>query len=266
MSKTWLWVADKSIDQTVTVPIIEMEGDLLPNYEFSPLGDSGVMVKLGDVIDQTTHEQVVTLFDYLHKHPFPGMVEVVPSFTAVTVYYDPILLFDPKSALIPYERVRVMLEEMIGQLPKRQAREARLVEIPVCYGGSFGPDLEEVANHSGLSPEEVIATHSSTEYLVYMIGFSPGFPYLGGMDESLATPRRPSPRLAIPMGSVGIGGAQTGIYSIESPGGWQIIGRTPQSLFQPDHSSPSLLRSGDKVRFRPISEGEYDDARKKVPR
>lgn len=264
MSKTSLRAADKSVDLKVTVPISEMEGDILPNDEFSPLGDSGVLVKLGDVIDQSTHEKVVTLFDYLQKHPFPGMVEVVPSFTAVTVYYDPIQLFDPKSAVIPYERVLAILEEMIGQLPKRQVKEERLVEIPVCYGGSFGPDLEVVANHSGLSPEEVIAIHSSTEYLVYMIGFSPGFPYLGGMDESLATPRRSSPRLAIPKGSVGIGGAQTGIYSIESPGGWQIIGRTPQSLFQPDHPSPSLLRSGDKVRFRPISEGDYDDARKQV--
>ncbi|MGG1659835.1 5-oxoprolinase subunit PxpB [Brevibacillus sp. NRS-1366] len=236
---------------------------MLPNHEFSPLGDSGVIVKLGDVIDQKTHEKVVTFSEYLQKHPFPGMIEFVPSFTTMTVYYDPVLLFDPKSNVIPYERVLAILGQMVGELQKRQMGEDRLVEIPVCYGGSFGPDLEAVATHNGLSSEEVIAIHSSTEYLVYMIGFAPGFPYLGGMDERLATPRRSSPRLAIPMGSVGIGGSQTGIYSVESPGGWQIIGRTPQSLFQPDDKSPSLLRSGDKVRFRPISEREYDD-RKKV--
>jgi len=236
---------------------------MLPNHEFSPLGDSGVIVKLGDVIDQTTHEKVVTFSEYLQKHPFPGMVEFVSGFTTVTVYYDPILLTDPSSDVIPYERVLAILKKMAEQLPESYAREARLVEIPVCYGGSFGPDLEVVAKHNGISSEEVIAIHSSAEYLVYMIGFAPGFPYLGGMDDRLSTPRRSSPRLSIPMGSVGIGGSQTGIYSIESPGGWQIIGRTPQRLFQPDEHSPSLLRSGDKIRFHPISEGEYDE-RKKV--
>lgn len=132
-----------------------------------------------------------------------------------------------------------------------------VIEIPVCYGEEFGPDLEFVANHNGLTPEEVIRIHSSAEYLVYMVGFAPGFPYLGGMPEAIAAPRRPSPRLAIPAGSVGIAGKQTGVYPIETPGGWQIIGRTPIALFVPDSNPPTILASGDRICFRPISRQEY---------
>ncbi|MGV3465566.1 MAG: 5-oxoprolinase subunit PxpB, partial [Heyndrickxia sp.] len=135
--------------------------------------------------------------------------------------------------------------------------ESRVVEIPVCYGGDFGPDLETVASMNGLSTEEVIQIHSSAEYTVYMIGFAPGFPYLGGMSEKIATPRLPSPRLKIPERTVGIAGNQTGVYPIETPGGWQLIGRTPIKLFRPQDEVPSLLHAGDKVRFKPISYEEY---------
>ncbi|MFC8688652.1 5-oxoprolinase subunit PxpB [Brevibacillus porteri] len=238
----------------------------MKNYEFSPLGDSGIIVKLGDVIDQRTHEIVVMFTDFLQENPFPGMKEIVPGFTTVTVYYDPIILAQQsRHNLMPYESVLAILDQMFQELTVTCKAEPRLVEIPVCYGGSFGPDLDMVAQQNSLTREEVIAFHSSAEYLVYMIGFAPGFPYLGGMDERLATPRRSSPRLSIPKGSVGIGGAQTGIYSIETPGGWQIIGRTPLSLFQPNESQPSLLRAGDKVRFRPISEQEYEAGKKVFP-
>lgn len=238
----------------------------MANYAFSPLGDSGVIVTFGEVIDQRTHEKVVMFTDFLQEHPFPGMIEIVPGFTTVTVYYDPIVWTkqSPKG-LMPYEHVIAILDEMSQQLTIKQQEEPRVVDIPVCYGGSYGPDLEVVAKQGGLSPEEVIEIHSSGEYLVYMIGFAPGFPYMGGMDERLATPRRSSPRLSIPMGSVGIGGAQTGIYSIETPGGWQIIGRTPVPLFQPHDQQPSLLQAGDIVRFRPISEAEYEAGKKGCP-
>ncbi|MGG4440996.1 5-oxoprolinase subunit PxpB [Brevibacillus fortis] len=231
----------------------------MKNYEFSPLGDSGVIVKLGDVIVQRTHEIVVMFTDYLQENPFPGMMEIVPGFTTVAVYYDPIILAQQSlHELMPYESVLAILDQMFQELTVTRKAQPRLVEIPVCYGGSLGPDLDIVAQQNSLTREEVIAIHSSAGYLVYMIGFAPGFPYLGGMDERLATPRRSSPRLSIPKGSVGIGGSQTGIYSIETPGGWQIIGRTPLSLFQPNESQPSLLRAGDKVCFRPISEQEYE--------
>ncbi|MDF2680398.1 MAG: allophanate hydrolase subunit 1 [Brevibacillus sp.] len=233
----------------------------MQNYEFFPLGDSGVVVKLGKVIDQSTHEQVKRLSDYLQDDPFPGMVEIVPGFTTVSVYYDPVVLYDPRSAQSPYERVIDLLGEIISRTQSKNSGEPRLVEIPVCYGGEFGPDLEEVARHNGLDPDEVVHIHSEQQYLVYMIGFAPGFPYLGGLDERIATPRRPTPRTAIPKGSVGIGGSQTGIYPIVSPGGWNIIGRTAQAMFRPEEQPPSLLRAGDLVRFRPISAKAFEELR-----
>lgn len=249
----------------MVIPIIGMEGELLSTYEFIPLGDTGVTVKLGDVIDQQTHEKVRTLSQYLEKHPIPGMVEFVPGFTTVTVYYDPLYDYIPGSETLPYDHVVESLQHIMAGLSEGLSATARLVEIPVCYGGEFGPDLEEVARQNGLTPAEVVEIHSAAEYLVYMIGFAPGFPYLGGMDERIATPRRSSPRLSIPRGSVGIGGKQTGIYPIESPGGWQIIGRTPVTLFQPEADPPSLLRAGDRVRFRAISPSEYEEGKKVSP-
>ncbi|MFD2371649.1 5-oxoprolinase subunit PxpB [Brevibacillus sp. GCM10020057] len=229
----------------------------MPYHEFFPLGDSGVIVKLGKAIDESTHEKVKRLSDFLQEHLFPGMVEIVPGFTTVTVYYDPVALYDPHSGQIPYEKVIGLLEEVIASTRGGTAREPKLVEIPVCYGGEFGPDLEDVSRHSGLDPEEVIRIHSGRQYLVYMIGFAPGFPYLGGLDERLATPRRATPRTAIPQGSVGIGGSQTGIYPTKSPGGWNIIGRTALPLFRPESQPPSLLQAGDRVRFRPISPEQW---------
>jgi inhibitor of KinA len=139
----------------------------------------------------------------------------------------------------------------------------RTVSIPVCYGGEYGPDLEYVARHHNLTPEEVISIHSEGEYLAYMIGFAPGFPFLGGLSEKIATPRRPSPRTSIPAGSVGIAGMQTGVYPISTPGGWQLIGQTPVKLFLPKQNPPSLLQAGDIVKFEPISKEEYQEMQAK---
>ncbi|MBX6395501.1 MAG: 5-oxoprolinase subunit PxpB, partial [Alicyclobacillaceae bacterium] len=157
----------------------------------------------------------------------------------------------------PYRRMCALLETLVDEIPQGGEEAGRLVEIPVCYGGEFGPDLAYVADYHGLTPERVIEIHSSTEYRVYMIGFAPGFPYLGGLSPELATPRKTSPRLTIPAGSVGIAGNQTGVYSVSTPGGWQIIGRTPLVLFRPDLHPPSLLKAGDRVRFYPISREEF---------
>ncbi|QRG70091.1 5-oxoprolinase subunit PxpB [Brevibacillus choshinensis] len=231
----------------------------MERHTYFPLGDSGVVVKLGNEIDQCTHQKIKRLSALLQDEPFPGMVEIVPGYTTVTVYYDPILLYDPKGGSTPYERVLGFLNPFIARAQSGEAREPRLVEIPVCYGGEYGPDLEEVARYNGLEPEEVIRIHSGQDYLVHMIGFAPGFPYLGGLDERIATPRRSIPRTAIPQGSVGIGGSQTGVYPIVSPGGWNIIGRTALPLFRPENEPPSLLRAGDLVRFRPISPKDYDE-------
>jgi len=139
-----------------------------------------------------------------------------------------------------------------------QEQKQEIVEIPVCYGGKFGPDLEIVAKHNQLTPDEVITIHSEGLYLIYMIGFAPGFPYLGGLSDKIATPRRESPRFKIPAGTVGIAGDQTGVYPIETPGGWQLIGRTPVKLFNPKHSSPTLLKTGSYIRFIPIPPKEYE--------
>lgn len=226
-------------------------------FQLYPLGDAAVTVQFGDSIDPDTHSKVRTFSAYLERHPFPGFVEQVPAFTTVTVYYNPWVVSE-KGLHNPYTRITEQLQRML-QLARESSKPAkpRVVEIPVCYNGSFGPDLEYVARHNKLTPQEVITSHARCKYLVYMIGFAPGFPYLGGMSKKIATPRKQNPRKAIPAGSVGIAGNQTGIYPIETPGGWQLIGRTPLRLFDPERNPPSLLQAGDMVRFVPITEDEY---------
>lgn len=232
------------------------------DLELSLLGDTAVVVQLGGGIDPETHRKVRILCSCLEQFPFPGMLEIVPAYTTVTIYYEPMKLQDPMTGgsrrnhtggRSPYEMVCDILKRTASNLDPADAGASRVIAIPVCYGGEYGPDLEKVAKRNGLTVGEAIAIHSASDYLVYMIGFAPGFPYLGGMSEAIATPRQHSPRLTIPAGSVGIGGAQTGIYPISTPGGWNLIGRTPLRLFRPEHSSPSLLKAGDIVRFRPIS-------------
>jgi inhibitor of KinA len=228
------------------------------DYRFHPLGDNAVIIELGEDINLETHQKVnmvTTLFD---EQPFEWMIEYVPAFTTVTVFYDPLKISDFSSSTLPYDYVCGQLKPLLESLKIGEFSSERIVEIPVCYGGELGPDLEYVAEYNGLTPEEVIHIHSSGDYLVYMIGFAPGFPYIGGMSEKIATPRRESPRLKIPAGSVGIAGKQTGIYPIETPGGWQLIGRTPIKLFRPDDKSPSLLKAGDRIRFKPITIEEYE--------
>nr|WP_240338427.1 5-oxoprolinase subunit PxpB [Peribacillus alkalitolerans] len=226
------------------------------NGKLYQLGDAAVIVQLGNSINLETHQRVKALVGYLEQHPFTGMIEYVPAFTTVTIFYDPVYFYG-KNQFSPYQQVCTIVEGILSKLEAGSDEGGRLIEIPVCYGGSFGSDLDFVAESNGLTTEEVIRYHTSGDYLVYMIGFAPGFPYIGGMSERIATPRRSSPRLAIPAGSVGIAGKQTGVYPIETPGGWQLIGRTPLALFRPNASSPSLLQAGDRIRFSSITEEEY---------
>jgi inhibitor of KinA len=218
--------------------------------EVTPLGDAAVVVQLGDRIDFETHLAVRSLAEVLEEHPPQGTVECTSAFTTLTLFYDPMRT--------SFEEIRAALERIVSTLDVSSEMPYRPVEIPVCYGGEFGPDLKFVAEHCRLSPEEVVEIHASGEYRTYMIGFAPGFPYLGGMSQRIETPRRPSPRLRLPAGSVGIAGLQTGVYPIETPGGWQIIGRTPLALFRPAENPPSLLRVGDVVRFRLIDREQFD--------
>lgn len=230
-------------------------------FKIKPLGETGLLVNFGDTISPEIHRKIKTLADYLQMHPFVGMQEYVISYTSVAVYYNPFVV--RKNALPNREKsaLQIVIKTIKDYIQKAEnlpQRPAKVIEIPVCYGGQYGPDIEFVAKYNNLSVQEVISIHTKPEYLVYMIGFCPGFPYLGGMDERIATPRRETPRLKIPARSIGIAGNQTGGYPISTPGGWQIIGRTPVEMFRPeDEEKPSLLNSGDIVKFVAISEQEY---------
>jgi len=228
----------------------------LKSVEMKPLGDSAVIVNFGSVIDPKMAKYIQALQKILNNNPFEGLIECVPSYTNLTIYYDTIMIYR-NGKLHPYQFVTEYIENSLQNMDISEENTFQLIEIPVCYGGIYGPDLEIVANQNDISIKEVINIHSSQEYLVHMIGFAPGFAFLGGMDDKIATPRKDVPRLTIPSGSVGIAGKQTGIYPFETPGGWQLIGRTPVKLFLPDQQPPSLLKAGDTIRFYPITETEY---------
>lgn len=217
----------------------------MKDFILYPLGDKAITVQFENSISLEVHSKVLAFTRLLDELKVKGISEWVPAFNSVTIYYDPLI--------ISYSEMISILESNREKISSPSSNKKNIVEIPVCYGGEFGPDLEEVAKHSKLSPEEVIQIHSSKDYLVYMIGFAPGFPYLGGMDERIATPRRITPRKKVIAGSVGIAGPQTGIYSLTSPGGWQIIGRSSLCLFDLKKEKPSLLQMGDFVRFKPVA-------------
>lgn len=219
------------------------------NYSFSPLGDQAIVIEVGSEINEQTQNHVRVISSLLETHAPEWMIEFIPAFTTVSVFYDPLLIL--------YNEVKIELTAQLEKASEMAVPPSRTVEIPVCYGGDYGPDLEFVAQHNGLSTEKVIRIHTEGSYTIHMIGFAPGFPYLGGMPAEIAAPRRESPRVRIPERSVGIAGKQTGIYPISTPGGWQLIGRTPIRLFVPEQEIPSLLRAGDTIRFLQISEAEY---------
>lgn len=206
-------------------------------------------MELGDAIEPDVNFKVRALAEVLQNMALRGLQGIVPTYRAVLLVYDP-MLTEPHFLM---DMVRLAEE----RLPNTKLPPHRKMEIPVCYEGEFGPDMEFVAAYHGLSAEQVIQIHSSQDYQIYMMGFTPGFPFLGGLPEVLATPRLETPRLLVPAGSVAIAANQTGIYPIASPGGWRIIGRTPLRLFRPELSEPFLYRAGDIIRFRPISAQEF---------
>jgi inhibitor of KinA len=214
-------------------------------------GEGGVVVELGDGIDPAVNARVHQLARAVTARLGEEVLEVVPSYRSLLVIHDP--LRTSRERLV--ERLRALVEELehAPALPPH-----RVVRIPTCYGGAHGPDLAEVARLAGMTAQEVVRRHAAPSYLVHFLGFTPGFPYLGGLDPGLATPRLDSPRARIPGGSVAIGGVQTGIYPVESPGGWRIVGRTPLRLFDPRVESPFLLAPGDGLRFVPVDEATFD--------
>lgn len=208
-----------------------------------PCGDAAVLVEWGETLDPAVNAQVHALAGRLAAVRWPGLGEAVPGYCTLLVHYDP--------AQQDYPALAAQIQAWLTEPAAPEAAAARLVEIPVTYGGAAGPDLEAVARHTGLTPAEVIARHAGRVYRVYMMGFTPGFAYLGELDEQLAVPRLETPRLRVPAGSVGLAGRQTGIYPLESPGGWRLIGRTALTLFDPAAAAPFLLAPGDRVRFQP---------------
>jgi inhibitor of KinA len=232
--------------------------------EVTPLGDSAVLIRVAEDFDNEPEralEQVLAAQRRLTAAKIPGTIELAPAYTTVALFYDLPAVVDAGATI---DNVFGWLDQRIRDaLSKREETSAQpvhssVIEIPVCYDKEFAFDLDDVARHATLSHDDVIAVHSGAEYCVHCIGFTGGFPFLGGLPRELATPRRESPRKEVPVGSVGIGGKQTGIYPIKSPGGWNIIGRTPLRLFDPGRNPPALLRVGDRVRLRAISRDEFE--------
>ena len=226
-------------------------------FHILPLGDSAITIEFGNAIDPRLNARVVGFAKVIVDQGWSGIVDVVPTYRSITVHFDP-LQWD-SAALVD------RLKALPRPKPGKAEQQGTLHEIPVLYGGTWGPDLDDVAAFAGLSPEQTVALHASTHYRVYMLGFSPGFPYLGLVSTRLAIPRLSTPRTKVPAGSVGIADRQTGIYPTVTPGGWRLIGRTPTSLSRRTNQTPFLLKPGDLVQFRPIDREEFDRLSREAP-
>ena len=213
-------------------------------------GDKSLVIELGNEITPELNRLVHGIPSAIENADIEGLIDLIPTYRSVLINYEP--------SRIPLSELQSRILDIYTNLDEIDTDKTTLVHLPVLYGGDYGPDLEFVSRHTGLSRSEVIDLHSCSVYLIYMMGFSPGFAYLGGLNELLKTPRLENPRLKIPVGSVGIADMQTGVYPMESPGGWQLIGRTPVKLFDPMRNTPILLNSGNYIKFEPIgSESEY---------
>ena len=226
-----------------------MHTNLLPNARFRIAGDRGLLIEYGDTIDPEVNNKVRSMAIAMEDHPVEGVTEIIPTYRSLLIIYDPLITRPSELG-----QKLTALEARLGEI---RIPPPRTVEIPVCYGGEFGPDINSVADAQNLTVDEVIELHSEPEYLIYMVGFTPGFPFLGGLSEKLHTPRLATPRTLVPEGSVGIANNQTGIYPVASPGGWQLIGRTPLKLFAPLRQNPFLYQAGDRIKFKSISADEY---------
>lgn len=225
------------------------------NYTICPLGDSAATINFGNVIDMTVHKKVVGLYRKLLKYPIKGMIEAVACYASVTIYYNPIAV--GAKIGFAFEQVRRQLEAIVMKPEPTEETPGRQITIPVCYDKECAPDLKEVAAWAGLNADDVIGLHSSQQYHVYMVGFLPGFAYMGNVPASIAMPRKAQPE-KVAAGSVGIAGIQTGIYPLDSPGGWQIIGKTPLKIIDVAQQPPCMFNTGDIVHFKPITRRELE--------
>lgn len=215
-----------------------------------PLGDNALLIQLGEAITEDTHLRVRAVADALDNAKLDGVLEIVAAFTSVAVHYDPLRL---GAELGSFDQLRGRVRAIAQSARASKIGEGPLVDVPVSYGGEFGPDLPALAERAGLTEAAFIEAHAAATYTVYMIGFSAGFPYLSGLPQRLASPRHATPRATVPAGSVGIAGNQCGIYPFSTPGGWQLIGRTPLRIFEPAASPPALFSPGVRVRFVPTA-------------
>ncbi|MBZ2175917.1 5-oxoprolinase subunit PxpB [Schnuerera sp. xch1] len=224
--------------------------------KYLPAGDKALIIEFGNEISIEINAKIRNVVKFINEAKIEGIEEIVPTYRSIQLLYNPLKI--SYSKLI--EKVDILYNKPI----ENKEDNIRIFKIPTLYGNEYGPDINYVAEHNHLTLEEVIKIHTRTDYLVYMLGFTPGFTYLGGMSERIATPRLSSPRTKIPAGSVGIAGSQTGMYPSETPGGWQLIGRTPLRLYAPNREPPVFLNAGDYVRFVSITEEEYKDIQKQV--
>ena len=209
-------------------------------------GDSSVLIEFGQEISPEINAKITAFVHLMKAQHVEGVKDMIPAFTSLLINYDP--------RVVNYGALKERLEKLLKLEVSQETAPSRIFDIPVCYGGEYGPDLENIAMHANLSTQEVIDIHSSEDYLIYMLGFLPGFSYLGGLDERIHTPRLANPRIKIPAGSVGIGGSQTGIYPLDSPGGWQLLGLTPVKTYDPNREIPILFEAGDYIHFVPVTE------------
>jgi inhibitor of KinA len=226
-------------------------------YRIFPLGDSALTLELGDQINEKINQQVIGRFRQLQEQPLPKMIEAVPAYSTLTIYYDVIeirKIADPD--ITAFEWMKEQLEKRLAQPVEESSINVETIKIPVCYEGDFAPDLPLLASTKNSTVDEVIQLHISRSYRVYMLGFLPGFAYMGEVDEKITMPRKTKPGIVKP-GSIGIAGKQTGIYPLASPGGWHIIGRTPLKLFDAQKDLPTLLKAGDIVQFYSIGINEF---------
>ncbi len=229
----------------------------VPAYTIAPLGDSALIIDFGNSISLPVNEQVIALFNKLKQHPLHGMIEAVPAYSSLAVYYDVAAIRKKITpGAVAFDWVSRELEKLLSDELVTPGHSGSLVSIPVCYEKEFGPDLEWIATQNKIAAEEIIRLHTAGTYRVFMLGFLPGFAYMGEVDEKIATPRKQKP-VPVKAGSVGIAGRQTGIYPLSSPGGWQIIGQTPLHLFNKDETSLTLLKPGDNVKFHSINKDEF---------
>lgn len=225
-----------------------------PNFRHG--GDRALFVEVGDEITPEVNRGIRNLLSAIDEANLAGVQAMAPTYRSILVYYNPLA--------VGTEALREQIAKLYGNLEDAELGGAKVVEIPTLYGGEYGPDIDFVASHNGLSEKEVVEVHTGSDYLVYMVGFNPGFPYLGGMSERIATPRLPTPRVRMVPGSVGIAERQTGIYPLASPGGWRVIGRSPIRMFDPGREPPSLVEAGDLVRFTSVDEARYKEIEAEV--